>query len=589
MTRARVPMAAVALAALLRCGVHAQVHDYELYRVPLVDAQENVEWAMRLASGGADMPDVYYKPPLYPHVLGVWMRIAGMSVGSAYWLNVVLGLANVWLVHAWMRRVAGPRWAAGAALLAACYGPFVYFEMQALPATLGVTLGLASLLLLDSTARRPNGPGRAALAAGASLGLLVVARPSFALWAAVAIVWLLAQRGRWGVAFAVAATAALVVLPVTIRNKLAGDAWVLVSANGGINFYLGNNADATRTSALRPGLEWENLVRDVPPQVRRSQASWDRHFAGLAWDWVRQEPAAFLRNLGRKTLQYVDVREIHRNIDPSGFRRQSPLLRVLPRTGWLLALALLGACVAWQRGGAARLTLIFAVAGAAATILVFVAERYRLDVAPAVLCLALLGAGELAAHLRRRPATLRRPAFLTMCAAAVAVTSFDLGGIAALQQPRAVMQEGVALYVERKYVEAAGRLSEAVEAFPQDADAQFQLGTAYQHLGRLDAALAAYETAHRLVPGHPTPLVNAAWILRGRGDLAGARIRYERAVELDPTDVTARFQLADVLEAQGERRAAEVQLLEALQRTQDAAVRQELLVALDRVRQSLER
>jgi len=79
-------------------------------------------------------------------------------------------------------------------------------------------------------------------------------------------------------------------------------------------------------------------------------------------------------------------------------------------------------------------------------------------------------------------------------------------------------------------------------------------------------------------------LLNIAWILRWRGDLAGARTRYERAVALDPNDVVAVYQLAEVLEAQGELQAAEAHLTQALELTHDAAVRQELLAALARVR-----
>ena len=57
------------VAALVRVVQYQELADYVLLQVPLVDAQENIEWAARLAQGGGEPADVYYKPPLYPHLL----------------------------------------------------------------------------------------------------------------------------------------------------------------------------------------------------------------------------------------------------------------------------------------------------------------------------------------------------------------------------------------------------------------------------------------------------------------------------------------------------------------------------------------
>lgn len=574
------------VAAACRWVVHLQLLDYVLYGVPLIDAQEYLEWAARLAVGGGDVPGVFYKAPLYPYLLSLWMRATSTSVASAYGLNAVLGVVNVALLYLWTRRMASTGLAVAAACLAAVYGPFLYFEAQALPATLGVTLALGSLLATQVVPQRSSRSALYAWIAGGCLGVLILTRPSFALWAFVAWIWLWRRAPRRRQALWAVAATLLVILPVTLRNRIEGGAWVVVSANAGINFFLGNNDDAVHTSTLRPGLEWEDLVRNVPDAARSNQAQWDRYFAGRAATWLRDNPLGFLAGLGRKTLQFWNAREIHRNLDPSGFREHSSLLRAAPRSGWLLPFVLLGAVVAWRRGSAARLCVAFAASGMAATVVVFVAERYRMDVAPAFLPLAVLGVVEARAQIAGRGSLsplVAAPLFLFP----VAVTLFDLGAIGNLRQARAAVQEGVAFYATGDYPRAAAALQHAIQLFPDDADAQCQLGMAYQHLEKLDAALQAYEVAHRLVPGNPKPLANAAWILRARGELDEARKRYERAAELDPRDTLTQFQLGEVYEASQEWASAARCYEQVLALNPDHSVGMEARAALLRVRARL--
>ena len=132
----------VLVATAARLVYNLEIRSYVLYRVPLVDAQEYVEWARNLARGGSELADAYYKAPFYPHFLSWWMRLLGPGVETAYVVNALLGIANVLLLWAWGRRVVGERAALVAAGVAAVYGPFLYYEMQPMPTTLAMTCRL---------------------------------------------------------------------------------------------------------------------------------------------------------------------------------------------------------------------------------------------------------------------------------------------------------------------------------------------------------------------------------------------------------------------------------------------------------------
>jgi len=65
--------------------------------------------------------------------------------------------------------------------------------------------------------------------------------------------------------------------PVAVRNRVVSGEWILVSSHGGLNFYIGNNADADGTYHVRTndahawpeiwlaGLGWTHMFDPTPP------------------------------------------------------------------------------------------------------------------------------------------------------------------------------------------------------------------------------------------------------------------------------------------------------------------------------------
>ncbi|HMF11829.1 MAG TPA: tetratricopeptide repeat protein [Gemmataceae bacterium] len=77
-------------------------------------------------------------------------------------------------------------------------------------------------------------------------------------------------------------------------------------------------------------------------------------------------------------------------------------------------------------------------------------------------------------------------------------------------------------------------LQAAVAAHPENAAAHNNLGTALDHLGDTDGAVAEYETAMRLDPTMAMPHTNLGIILYTKRDLDGAIVEYQKAHGLDP-------------------------------------------------------
>ena len=139
---------------------------------------------------------------------------------------------------------------------------------------------------------------------------------------------------------------------------------------------------------------------------------------------------------------------------------------------------------------------------------------------------------EVLRQVRRQSGRLPAPvaAGLLMVGAVLAFGNF--AGIQGLYPARAATLEGTAYYAEGDFTRAVERLREAVAEDSADADAQYQLGSAYLKQERTTEALAAFLRAHALVPHSPKPLFNAGHVLEMLGRPAEARERFMRAAEL---------------------------------------------------------
>jgi 4-amino-4-deoxy-L-arabinose transferase-like glycosyltransferase len=315
----------------------------------------------------------------------------------------LVGAVTVWLIALVARRTAGDRAAVAAAALAAVYPPLVWMSAYALSESLATALTVAAVLALGRALdRRDTAAGTrqvrlAVAAAGVLLALATLVRPASLLALPLAALLLLVRR-RAGLAVLVLVAAAVIVAPWTWRNVREHDRLVLVSAQGGVNFWIGNHPLAIGEGDLAAN-----------PQLKLANQALRARHAGLdavqlepvyyreALDWIAREPLAWLGLLARKAFYTVVP------IGPS-YRLHSPLYfwaSVLPYA-LLLPLALLGARAA-AAGPAPPVALGLVVASAVAASLVFFPhERFRMPaIDPALVALAGSWLGVRAGQERR--------------------------------------------------------------------------------------------------------------------------------------------------------------------------------------------
>jgi tetratricopeptide (TPR) repeat protein len=469
---------------------------------PLIDADYYDYLGMRLAGGAGFEDGPFWQPPLYPLLLGGLYRLLGHDLLWPRLLQALLGAGTAALGAAIGARAAeSERVGFWAGVLIALHGSLVFYSAEILPVTLAVFLG--TFAVFEATSERWTA-GRATLA-GAAVGcaslavgaMLVLAVPLSGA----------AFKARRALGANVAVAALCLVLGATIANRWRAGEWVLISANSGVNLWIGNNPQGDRLEAIRPGAEWMALVEEPALLGIDTAAGQDRFFLEKAARYCSGAPLDCLRGLLRKARLVLLSRELPRNENLYAVAARSPVLQVLAlKVGGLalpylllLPLAAAGAVRSVRRGTReARIVAAATAALASVPALFFVTGRYRAPFAPLVCILAALGAKALWESRGRLPReALASAAVLAVAAWPVHLSVDDVDFEAEMDFAaggrRARLGDDLG---------AVAALERAVARRPDFIEARFNLGLALERLGRLDSAAECYDAILRVSPNH---------------------------------------------------------------------------------------
>jgi len=224
-----------------------------------LDAAFYDRWAVRIAGGEAAAQGPFFMGPLYPYFLAMVYSFIDHSHAAVRLMQHVFGVLTCFLVFFVARRTAGRLTAFLASLVCAVYGLFLYYESQILICSLQTfLLTFFVLLFFKAVDQRTK---RWWFATGLGLGLCVLARGNVLLLAplAAAAPFFIEPARKKAALSAVSflMALALLILPVTARNCLIGGDCVLLTANSGFNFFVGNNGKATGAWIELPGVDQE--------------------------------------------------------------------------------------------------------------------------------------------------------------------------------------------------------------------------------------------------------------------------------------------------------------------------------------------
>ncbi len=559
----REDLALLALALLVRLIHWLALRGEPLYDFPVIDAGVFWQAASELAAGGAGA-GVFSKPPLLVYLLSASIRLFGESPGAARLLLLVISASAAPLTARLARPVLGRLGSVLAGVLVAVFAPAVFYGGELLPATIVLVLNLLLLLALAHGERSVD--PRAFGLSGVLLGISALARPTILLFLPLLLV---RYRRLRTCALLLVVGAVLGVAPATIHNMRSGD-FVLVSSNGGVNFYMGNHEGADGRSAGAPELpsapgEAARAARAIAEDemgrsLPASEVSNYWYRRGVAW--VTGAPLDAIALGARKLYYAFNSADISDNIDMRAIRERSPVLR-FPSVGFgvLFVFALLGA-LRLRRSKEGRLLLLYALAVVVPLLLFFVVGRFRLPLLPVLSIGAAAGLAELRDASRRNARALIAPAVVILVGLLFTYSPFF--GVKEDRTWHYHYLSGYALYRKGDIPGAIEAYEEAVTRNPRAPSAMNALGFLYSETGEnLERGEELIERALELEPArrrHYLDSLGSILLKRGEPDRAAAAL--EEAVSLFPPGeesfrAEALGHLADVRGVQGRVREAD--------------------------------
>ena len=383
----------ISLTALILRFVHLWlVKNTDLVQVPIIDAAFYHQWAVEISRGNVIGDHTFFMSPLYSYFTGLIYAITGASPIRLMIFQSVMGVGTILLLYRWGASLAGRKVGLLTAGIAALYAPFIFYESTLLTSTLILFLSAIVLNLAEAVFKRDN--IISILLLGGIAGLSALARPLVLLFIPfLYLLFILDDRTTWLKRSLLLTAGVLVFLiPVGIRNLIIGGEFSLTTSSAGMNFYVGNNPDATGLyweapflSSIEPQYEDEDYRLAASEAMEKNLSTGE---AGSYWfnqslDWIIHKPFSYLKLLARKTFYFWNRAEFANNISIYYGREVSPILKFNPFGFYLICplglagLILLIRRLGWKRN---RVAITWVAAYFVGGLIFFVSSEYRLPI-----------------------------------------------------------------------------------------------------------------------------------------------------------------------------------------------------------------
>ncbi len=561
-----------------RLIILSQMTQSPAFTDPVMDSEVYDDWAWTLVDSWTNptyegphgeaakyLEGSFYMGPLYAYFLtGVYL-VFGHAVLLARLAGILLGVGTVLLIAAIGNRLYGPKVGFFAGLVAALYPALFLYDAAMLMSVLLVFCATLALYLVLRGQERDRWFHW--LGAGAAVGLYALGRANILAFAPVLAVWAFLALWRredpkkatfwqrlkkriqegWkpGLRRVLLLTVGVLalVLPATIHNAAAADEFVPVTANGGINLYIGNNELATGEYVNPPLID----VKSDPGGRRyvsglegraMSYGEVSDWWASRAGEYISENPGPWLGLTLTKAFLFVHRHEIMQvaNIHIIlGWETPSLFFGVLITLGLLAFI--------WDRERRRRMGALwlFVLVYSLSIVVFFVTARYRLPVIPVLLPPAIWAVGELVRRIKKGGKARLRALALAVPVLLVTNVPLEWYGVE-LVGNEAVLHNnlGTIYYDQGVYQLALDEFERAARANPKIHLTYTNKGLAHLKLGMRKSAQRDFEQALAIYPNDNWALLNLGAIYldrAGRWDeelVATAELYLRRSLELNP-------------------------------------------------------
>ncbi len=565
----RYPIFVVAVTLLVRILYLVQLSHSPGFSVPMVDEKWHWQWAHKILSGPFWGEGAYFRAPLYPYLLAFFAWITNSSIFWSKLLQIFICGGTAFFIYRLGEHLFSWKEGVIAGLIYAFYGTLLYYEaMFLIPVVfLFFTVwGMYRLIVYKSSESI-----RTWLFTGIIFGLAAISRPNILLVMPLLLLWLLfipkksrLFTQRFKKPLLVGIGLILVITPVTVRNLLITGDFILISSQGGVNFYIGNNEVANGLTMLIPEIDlnesisWSQFIPATNAVAQRiagrelTDAEVSSFWTKRTLDFIKNNPGKFLGLTWRKFVYLINGFENSDNSDIYYERKKSSLYSLLLWDyglkfpfGLLFPLTLVGMYL--RRKDFAKLLPVYLfILGYIPTIVLFlVTARHRLPLVPFLAIIAAGGLTSLAHLIRTKQHRLLLYPVVIFVVSIVIVNRlyYEEGGS---NQFQIHFNAGIKNEHLENYAEAEKEYLEADKYFPYSSSLLNNLGHVQFLLKKYDDADRSYHRSLRLDSTYFRTYNNLGQLVQEKQMLDSAIVLYNKAIQNFNPDIAKKNELGQI-------------------------------------------
>jgi tetratricopeptide (TPR) repeat protein len=547
------------------------------------------DWAKEIVHGKLTDGLAFYGLPLYAYSLAFLYKVFGYNPFIPGLLQIVSDAATATLLYQIGYRIGHSREgfasfdhranAIGilAAIVWAFCVPAQAYSVVLMPTSLGVFIYWFLVWIIMTAKETPKAWLSLALGVVAGIAAMAVATILFIVAFFIGALFLRAipsEKGKQSKWLAPTVSAILFLFgvglgtsPCWIHNYIVARDPVFLSAHSGVNFWIGNNPEATGYPKF-PGMHAAQaaMLKDsidiaeatVGRNLKRSEVS--QFWSEKARSYIRDNVAAWLRLLGSKFVNFWNAFEYD---DINVIEKLSSRGILFPglHFGFIAALALPGFCFA-IRSPSARWAAFAVLLQLAAVLPVFITERYRLAAVPGLVLLAAAGIyqfwEDLAQSRIRRVATYLTVLTLTMLFVTWPQRDPALWGLK-------LYHSGLQALEQKQWPLAQERLESAYAYAPGSTEVNLALGNLWLEQNDFVRAENYYLAVLKTDSKHKSALNNLGLAAISQKNWERAAEYLKAAIHVDPNDAKSHYLYARARFEAGDLESASIEAQAALQ------------------------
>ena len=513
------------------------------------DSKIYYDWARDLSNSGKWIgKEVFFMSPGYPYFLAAIFNFFGPSILAIRVVQSLISTANIFLIYQLTKNLFDYKAGYIAAGIASIYSMFIFFSGAIFGETLQAFF-VTTLLYLLTKSGNTYGKNKWLLT-GLMLGLSALFRANILIVFPVIFIWIfylfkksekLKNDLRKALIYFTIGTA-IPILPVTINNYLVGKEFVLLTSNGGINFYLGNNENALGVYSTPKDFDFFEDMAGIKyaqkithKELTPSQSS--SYWYGQGLNFITTHPLDAVGLTLKKLLFFFDNDENPQTsqINIDFFRDKSSSILKIPLPNFIIVFlfALAGIIYSIRKLKNNKLSLmyIFIVFYVLGTIIFFVTGRFRIAITPLLISFAGYGILNIVEIIRQK--TFRELLIPIISAIVILILVIFVAPKYNYSYADAYSNLGSAYFEQKNYNEALLNYNESLKL--KETEITYVLiGNTLAVKNDYNNAVRAYQKAIRINPNYALAYFNLGLLNSQKGNFDDALRQFGKAIEIDP-------------------------------------------------------